>query len=463
MKLFWKQFITMVCFIIMAFMVFGNIIVNASFQATLNRETKRSIEEMKIFRYALMASLEGLPNEYRASDTAVLEITKSIRESLESSNGIIIYDNKRNIIYKNSKNDSTLIEHEHKDKCGIWMISEYSGSHFTECLFEVDSKMGTYYLVISRDIGFVYEERANLYKNYRIALLAVSVIFAALSLIFSIRFTNPIIKLSAATRDFANGDFKRRVKASGNDEVAALVNDFNKMAEQLENNIYELKENARRQEEFTEAFSHELKTPLTSIIGYADMLRSMGMSEEDVLLSADYIFRQGKRLERLALKMMELSYINKQKIELKHIPVKDLTEKIERSVTGILESKNIELVTDVEEGVIYGDMDLLESLFFNLIDNARKACTNNGVIIFEGRNSSDEYVFKVKDTGCGIPADEIEKITEAFYMVDKSRARKEGGAGIGLALCMKIVQRHNAVFGINSKIGEGTSITVRFK
>ncbi len=96
--------------------------------------------------------------------------------------------------------------------------------------------------------------------------------------------------------------------------MAVLSRDFNQMAGQLEENIWELEENARRQEEFTEAFSHELKTPLTSIIGYADMLRSIEMSQEDISLSANYIFQQGKRLERLALKMMELTYIDKQEI-----------------------------------------------------------------------------------------------------------------------------------------------------
>lgn len=453
----------MVCFIIAAFMIFGNIIVNASFQSALDRETKRSIEEMKIFRYALMASLEGLPTEYRASDMAIVEITKSIKKSLENNNSIIIYNNQKEIIYNNDKSESGLIEQKQKKNHGIWMITEHTGRHYTECFFEVKSRLGTYYLELGRDIEFLYEDRNGLYKNYQATLLVVFIISAVISFLFSMSFTNPIRKLSIAARDFATGNYTRRVKEKGNDEVSVLIMEFNRMAEQLENNIHELEENARQQEEFTEAFSHELKTPLTSIIGYADMLRSQKLSEEDILLSSDYIFKQGKRLERLALKMMELSFVNKQEIERKPVTVKNLADRIEKSVSKILENSQIDFIVDVEDGLLNGDIDLLESLFFNLIDNARKACSENGIIVLEGKDSEKEYSFHVTDNGCGIPPHEIKKITEAFYMVDKSRSRKEGGAGIGLALCMKIIQKHDALLQISSQPGEGTQVTVAFK
>lgn len=168
--------------------------------------------------------------------------------------------------------------------------------------FEVKSKIGNFYVEIDKEINFIFEDRNTLYKNYRIALIALFVFSAILSFLFSISFTNPIRKLAAATMDFANGNYKKRVKVRGNNEITALIKDFNSMAKQLEDNIHKLEEDARRQEEFTEAFSHELKTPLTSIIGYADMLRSMKLSEEDVIISAGYIFKEGKDLKDLLIK-----------------------------------------------------------------------------------------------------------------------------------------------------------------
>lgn len=465
MRLFWKLFITMLCFVTAAFMVFGNIIISIPFESSLEREKNRSIEEMHILLYALSASLDGLPEGYRALDTAVVEIAKSISKSLENSNGIIIYNEDKEIIYNGSSYESGLINAKQKNGHGICSITEYAGNHYTVCFFKVKSKIGNFYVEIDKEIDFIFEDRENLYKNYRIALMALFVFSAFLSFVFSISFTSPVRKLSAATRDFANGNYKRRVKPKGNDEVTALVNDFNSMAGQLEDNIHKLKEDARRQEEFTEAFSHELKTPLTSIIGYADMLRSMKLSEEDVLTSAGYIFKEGKRLERLAYKMMELSFADRQNIEMLPVSVELLSEKIEKSAKYLLEAKteNTVFKADTEVGVIYGDIDLLESLFANLVDNARKACKENGTIILEGRNINNGYELCVKDNGCGIPDNEIKKITEAFYMVDKSRARKEGGAGIGLALCVKIVQLHKAEFEIKSQEGVGTQVLTRFK
>ena len=463
MKLFWKQFITMMCFIILAFMLFGNILIHTSFQMTLSRETKRGIEEMEMFQYALLASLEGLPDDYQAIELAITEIAKSIQKNLENSqNTVTVYDEKKQILYRNKKYNSKLIHKKEKQFSEIWQISRQNGQHYLEILFLVKGDFGTYYLETDRSIEYVYTEREQLYASYKMVLLVISIILAVLSFLFSIRLTHPIRKLSYATRAFADGNYKSRVRKKGNDEVADLMADFNQMADQLENNIWQIQENARKQEEFTEAFSHELKTPLTSIIGYADMLRSRKLSEEDIAMSADYIFHQGKRLERLALKMLELTYLDKQKITLQKLSVKELASYVETSTKKLLQEKNIALEQQIVDGTICGDMDLLQSLFFNLIDNARKACSQNGKILFYGKEIKDSYQFSLQDNGYGIPEEEIGKITEAFYMVDKSRARKEGGAGIGMALCQKIISLHQAEWEIQSKPGEGTKIIITF-
>jgi len=464
MKLFWKLFIAILCFVTAAFMVFGNLIINIPFQSALERETDRSEEEMHILMYAFAAPLDALPDGYRATDMAVLEVVKSIKNNLENNTSIIIYNKDKEIIYNSGSHESGLINERQKNNCGICRVKEDKGKHYIESFFKVKSKTGSYFIGVDKEIDFIFEDREILYKNYRIVLVALFISSAVLSFVFSISFTNPVRRLSVAARDFANGNYERRVKVSGNDEVTALVKDFNSMAGQLESNIHRLEEDAKRQEEFTEAFSHELKTPLTSIIGYADMLRSMKLSEEDIMTSAGYIFKEGKRLERLAYKMMELSFAGRQDIEMLPVDICGLSEKIEKSILHLLkmDNKNIIFTKEIEPGTIYGDMDLLNSLFYNLADNARKACGENGKIVLKGRNTKTGYQLTVKDNGCGIPEDEIKKVTEAFYMVDKSRARKEGGAGIGLALCAKIVKLHNAVLSIESHEGEGTQVIVGF-
>ena len=118
----------------------------------------------------------------------------------------------------------------------------------------------------------------------------------------------------------------------------------------------------------------------------------------------------------------------------------------------------------MDRGIIYGDEELLLSLFYNLLDNAVKAMDKGeeGFILLKGTVLPGAYEVKVVDNGRGIPREEIGRITEAFYMVDKSRSRKEGGAGIGMALCHKIIYLHGGTLKIDSRLGEGTVMKVLF-
>lgn len=463
MRIFAKQFITMMCVMILSFMVLGNILVYTAFETTINRETDQNIEEMKIFQYAMLASLEGLPKDYQAVDLAASEIVQSIQQSLYGDQGgIILYDNDNAVIWQNSDYQSQLLKQNREGHTGIWQIACQNGHYYLEMLCEIKSTAGNYVLEVHRSIDHVYQDRERLYDQYQLLLIVVAAIFAAVLLVLSLHFTRPVRKLSQATRAFADGDYKKRVKIRGNDEMAVLGRDFNQMASQLEESIAQLEEEARRQEEFTAAFSHELKTPLTSIIGYADILRSRALSDEERSLSANYIVGQGRRLERLALKMLEMSYIDGQEIQFQENQVSVLARQVEDMTESIREKKKIQMKIQIEEGVIYGDPDLLLSLFSNLVDNARKACPEGGIIWLEGRQEEEGYCLCLTDNGCGMPEEEIHKITEPFYMIDKSRARKEGGAGIGMALCQKIIRMHHARWEIQSRQREGTQIRICF-
>lgn len=463
MKLFWKQFITMMLVIILSFMIFGNLLMYMAFQTMLNRETEQSIEEIKIYQYALLASLEGLPEDYQATDMAVSQIAATLKQNLiRDKDAVVLYNDSQKAIYQNSSYCSGLAEKIGEKSSGAWQISEREGHYYIEIFCKVQSGAGAYSLEFHRNIDHIYQDRDRLYERYVLVLVLVSAAFTVILAFFSMHFTRPIQRLSKVAQAFAGGDLKSRVREKGSDEVAMLGQDFNQMAGQLEANIWELEENARRQEEFTEAFSHEMKTPLTSIIGYADMLRSMEMSREDISLSANYIFQQGKRLERLALKMMELIYVDKQNLQFQKIDVRLFMESVRTMIENVLAEKGISFCAEAEEGTIYGEPDLLSSLFLNLLDNAKKACEAGGRIVWKGERTEGGYGFYIRDNGQGIPEEELQKITEPFYMVDKSRARKEGGAGMGMTLCQIIIKRHRADWDIKSQVGVGTEVYVHF-
>ena len=223
-----------------------------------------------------------------------------------------------------------------------------------------------------------------------------------------------------------------------------------------------LEEQAKRQEEFTAAFAHELKTPLTSIMGYADMLRSMNLTEAERMKASDYIYSQGKRLEALSFKLMELLVMKKQEFEFVEMEAGFLIETVfDLAEVGVLD-RGMTLKKQVEPGKVYGEKDLLVSLFANLIDNSKKASKPGNTIWLEGKNLPDGYAITVRDEGRGMTAESLAKITEAFFMVDKSRSRKEGGAGLGMTLCNQIVKLHGARWDMKSEPDAGTSMTVIF-
>ena len=126
------------------------------------------------------------------------------------------------------------------------------------------------------------------------------------------------------------------------------------------------------------------------------------------------------------------------------------------------EKEEVKLKFRYEQGSVWAELNLIKTVLLNLVDNACKASDPGGTIEISGKRLEEGYLFKVKDHGTGIPEEECKKIMEAFYMVDKSRSRKEGGAGIGMALCQKIINLHGAVMQIVSKVSEGTAIGITF-
>ena len=290
----------------------------------------------------------------------------------------------------------------------------------------------TVYLGILKDLSGIYEERSSMMRQYGIALAGLLVIGGLAAFLLSRYLTRPIEQLNRTAGRIAGGDFEKRAVYQGTDEIGKLSRSFNRMTDRLVRQMEEKELEAKQKEDFTAAFAHELKTPLTSIIGYADMLNSYELTEQERGEATYYIFSQGKRLESLSHKLLELVGMDRQELEFKKLQTKER------------------------------DRDLLLSLLYNLLDNAVKAVEEGGFILMKGSKRTQGYEIKVVDNGRGIPQEEIARIMEAFYMVDKSRSRKEGGAGIGMALCQKIITLHQGELKIDSKLGEGTVMRLYF-
>jgi signal transduction histidine kinase len=232
------------------------------------------------------------------------------------------------------------------------------------------------------------------------------------------------------------------------------------MAEQVEEKITELSDVARQKEDFAANFAHELKTPLTSVIGYADMLYQRDLPREQVKNTAEYILNEGMRLETLSLKLMDLFVLNKQSFALEEMAAKDIFDDLRLGIDPVCQKFEVQFHMNIENSTIKVDYDLFKTMMLNLIDNSIKADCKDIWIL--GKEENGVYLICVKDNGKGIPPEELGKITEAFYMVDKSRSRKQHGAGLGMALVSKIVEIHKAKMKIESDGKTGTEIHISF-
>ena len=290
-------------------------------------------------------------------------------------------------------------------------------------------------------------------------ILAVGLLALAVSAWLS----QPLKRLSEATKRVAAGELSERVQVTGDDEIGQLSADFNIMAEQMERQVRELTDAARRQEDFLHSFAHETKTPLTSIIGYAELLRARPGQPELVREGAAYIYQEGRRLESLSRKLMDLVVLDREGIALRAVEMPAFLERMAGTLRPALEQRGIRLEFAAEPGTVSIDPDLMESVCLNLLDNARKAVTGQGVIQLSGISEGPGYCIQVTDNGRGIPAEDLGRLTEAFYMVDKSRSRAEGGAGLGLSVCQRIVSLHGGTMEFESTPGQGTRVRVHLK
>ncbi len=231
----------------------------------------------------------------------------------------------------------------------------------------------------------------------------------------------------------------------------------------LEGELENLRADAERREEFIASFAHELKTPLTAIIGYADMLRSKDMAPKPRFTAAGYIFSEGKRLEALSLKLLEIIVLGRQEIQKRRYDPGLLLREVAAVSVPSTGGDGLNLHLKCEKGEVWIEPDLFKTLLINLVDNARKASKKGQSVELIGQNEPGGFAFYVRDQGRGMKPEELQKITEPFYMIDKSRSRAQNGAGLGLALSKKIAELHGSQLEYSSTPGEGTTVRVFLK
>ncbi|MBR1391631.1 MAG: HAMP domain-containing protein [Lachnospiraceae bacterium] len=318
-------------------------------------------------------------------------------------------------------------------------------------------------IITKRNITEIYTLMQTQIWYYRAVLASILLVASAMMYLVSVYLTGPLERLNVITEKIAAGEYDTRAVVHSGDEIGRLAKNYNVMAAAVSAHIDQLQDMIHRRDQFVADFTHEIKTPMTTIIGYADTMRSMNLPREEEIMCLNYIFSEGKRLEKLSGKLFELIYLKQHEIEKKSIHVSDMEHEIIRIVAPALARKKIQFLVTVEPAVLWGNRELLVTVFLNLIDNARKASEEGGVIELRGKKLANGYEMCVADYGVGMSAEEAGHICDEFYMVDKSRTRNEGGAGLGLSLAALILERHGASLLVESQLQKGTTMRVVFQ
>lgn len=334
--------------------------------------------------------------------------------------------------------------------------NELSFKHHNEVLAYGTKNMingQEYYIYVQKDTSGQKSAIANS------AILILGCVFLTGSIVFLVIadiIVKPLTRLTNAIKELSNGNYNVRVDNVGQDEISKLNQGFNQMARQL------AKQDETRQK-FISDISHEFQTPLTSIQGFANILKEEDLPKEQRVKYANIILYNSKRLSSLAKNMLQLTLLDREEIELE-LTNYSLVEQMNRVIStqeNQAMEKNIEIVFEMPKKEIFieGDEQRLEQVWTNIISNAIKYTNEGGLITITMKKNSKDIEISIEDTGIGMSKEVVSHIFERFYREDK--ARNVEGNGLGLAIVKSIVDLHHGKIDILSQVDVGTNFIVR--
>ena len=319
----------------------------------------------------------------------------------------------------------------------------------------------------NRIIGAVYAyeydtQQAELLQSFqtnltRISLL-IGVLVVALSALLSRAFTRKIRELLQAIRQVREGAYSHRASVRGNDEIAQLATEFNSLTDRLQTT-----EAARRR--FVSDASHELKTPLAGIRLLTDsILQTEDMNADTTREFVEDIGREAQRLSRITEDLLRLTRLDSDLLDAPEtVEVAPVLEQVMRMMSLLAQEKGTELTYRMEENCrVSATKGEVHQVIYNLTDNAVKYSGKNGKVRVELRHEDHDVVLTVADNGPGIPEEDLPKVFERFYRVDKARSRAAGGTGLGLSIVQDTVKKRGGTVSAANRAGGGAVFTVRW-
>jgi signal transduction histidine kinase len=411
--------------------------------------------------------------ENRAKDFA-------LRLSSETGMRVMIFTNEKTLSADSNRSEYADINFTELDNVlegnRTYVIRQEQKSRFIYFAFPIMQQnivLGEVILVYP--MGNIDKQALNVQTYLMISFVLGLFIILIISLFLTSKITKPVVRLKKHAEKISSGDYSQRMPVRGTDEVSELSAAFNRMSEEIQiridiinsekqklnNTLDELYRMQEKQKQFISNISHELKTPMTTIIGYVDLLKTK-QTPEVFKKSINYLESAGERLLRLVEDLIDLSLLTRSEFEIEPEQI-DLSELV-RDIAGQMSLKankfDIEIETSLPQTcLIYADPVRIKQALVNILDNAIKY-SHGGKIIITVTIIGHFIHIKIQDTGIGIPEGMLQKIFEPFQRVDKARSRKLGGTGLGLAIVKEIVTRHGGSIDIQSCEGKGTTVTL---
>lgn len=454
MRFYLKLFLCMTFIVTLALTGLGTLLIERDFENAIDQELHSALADMVFTRLSTQIALSQKGQE-------------ATIKSLESRSGqIALCTNQGDVLYSTFQFDNmewrSMLESCLSGDADVARLHKtYGNNSITYSIRSIGTFVfseTTYVLILEKNIHYIFAALEAQLASYRATYMIVLLISACALWFASALLTKPVRTLSEASSRIARGSFDQRAHIASNDEIGQLGQDFNKMAETVQEKINALERAGEQKDRFIASFAHELKTPLTSVIGYADMLYQQPLDAETTHMAAGYILNEGMRLESLSLKLMDLFMLDRQDFVMESICGEEILYDIVETLRPVMADRQIEIAVHAQKGYVRVERDLFKTLLMNLLDNAVKAGAQH--ISLRGEQKDGKYCFAVDDDGCGMARKELAHIMEAFYMIDKSRSRAQHGMGLGLAICARIADIHHADLTFDSEVGVGTKARV---
>ena len=383
----------------------------------------------------------------------------SYLESIEDSSlRVTLIDLEGNVIFDNQLNESEMENHASREefkeaKENGYGISKRYSSSLLKTYYYVAYKLDNNIIRVSKVAdSTLYILFINLWPLYIVAIVLI-ICSILLGFLLSKKIVDPINNINLE-HPLENNKYK---------EIEPLLIRIEAQKNELMKENEEVLNASKVRQEFTSNVSHELKTPLHVISGYAELIKEGIVKDSDVKEFGEKIYSEASRMSKLVEDIMKISKLESDKtFEKTELKLKNIVVAIINSLMIEADKKNVKFKLSLNDCSIRGNYDSIYSLIFNLVDNAIKYNKTNGKITIKLQEVSNNVILSVKDTGIGIPKEDLDRIFERFYRVDKSRSKDSGGTGLGLAIVKHSLIVNNATIKVESELKKGSTFTVTF-